>query len=286
MCPKKIESFLQNSYAKINLFLDVLGLLPDGYHEIRTIFTEIDVADVLKYTLTRSKNIEILTNVEAISNRDNLVVKVASFLQEKYHVNRGVFIELEKHIPLAAGMGGGSSDAATTIKILSKLWNLNLSIAEMQEISSKFGSDISFFLDGGTVLGTHKGEKLKTITPFIWDHILLVKPSFGISAKEAYSIVNYDDKATSWEELIDTGNVKLCFNRLQNGVIRNYPEIGDILSKMENTGTVNAIMTGSGSTCVGFYEDIESMNKAKTGFEQQGYWTCCTKTRDYSKDIG
>jgi 4-diphosphocytidyl-2-C-methyl-D-erythritol kinase len=282
MCPRKTKSFSRSSYAKINLFLDVLGTNPDGYHEIRTIFTEIEVADVLKYTLTRSKNIEILTNVEAISNRDNLVVKVACFLQEKYRIDRGVFIELDKHIPLAAGMGGGSSNAATTICALSELWDLNLTNPEMQKIAVKFGSDIPYFLHGGTVLGTHKGEKLDVLSPFFWDNILLVKPSFGISASEAYSIIEYDEQASSWEEFIKTGNVKLCFNRLEKGVVGRYPIIGEIITDLEKSGAQKAIMTGSGSTCVGFFEDHELMCGAKVFFDQKGYWTYCTNTRNRS----
>jgi 4-diphosphocytidyl-2-C-methyl-D-erythritol kinase len=279
MCPRKIESFSRNSYAKINLYLDVLGLLPDGYHEIRTIFTEIEVADVLKYSLTRSKNIEILTNVEAISNRDNLVIKVASFIQEKYQVNKGVFIELEKHIPIASGMGGGSSNAATTIKALSELWDLNLPVSEMHDIAERFGSDIPYFLYGGTLLGTHKGEYLSVIAPFSWGHILLVKPGFGVSAKEAYEIVDYSENASSWTEFIETGNVKLCYNRLQKGVIRNYPLIGDILREMDDCGAEKSLMTGSGSTCVGFFGNRGSIEKAMQVFNKRGYWSCCTKTR-------
>jgi 4-diphosphocytidyl-2-C-methyl-D-erythritol kinase len=282
MSPKKIESFSRNSYAKINLYLDVLGLLPDGYHEIRTIFTEIEVADVLKYTLTGSKNIEILTNVEAISNQDNLVVKIASFLQEKYCIDRGVSIVLDKHIPLAAGLGGGSSNAATTIQVLSDLWDLNLSDSEMHEIATMFGSDVPYFLLGGTALGTHKGEKLDALSPFSWDQILLVKPKFGISAREAYSIVQYGENATSWEQLISTGNVRCCFNRLQRGIVGNYPVIGQIITELGELGAIKAMMTGSGSTCVGFFDDPISIQKAKTSFEQKGYWTCCTKTRSQS----
>jgi 4-diphosphocytidyl-2-C-methyl-D-erythritol kinase len=279
MSLKKIESFSRNSYAKINLYLDVLGLLPDGYHEIRTIFTEIEVADVLKFTLTRSKNVEILANVEAISNRDNLAVKVACFLQEKYHVSKGVFIEMEKHIPIAAGMGGGSSNAAITIQSLSELWGLNLSDLEMQEIATKFGSDIPYFLRGGTALGSGKGEKLENLTPFKWDYILLVKPSIGISAREAYTVTQYNEKATDWEQLVGTGDVKLCFNRLQKGICEIYPIITEIISDLEKIGAIKAIMTGSGSTCVGFFIDEITMKEAKDNFERKGFWTCCTRTR-------
>ncbi len=257
-------------------------MLPDGYHEIKTIFAEIDVADVLKYTLTRTKNIEILTNVNAISNQDNLAVKVASFIQEKYQVPYGVRIELKKNIPLAAGMGGGSSNAAVTIRSLSDLWELKLPEAEMMSIAAKYGSDVPFFLYGGTMLGSHKGEKLALLAPFIWNYILLVKPYFGVSASEAYASVEYNEKATNWEQLISSGDVKMCFNRLQAGVIRQYPVIGEIITEMNKTGAIKTIMTGSGSTCVGFYNDSSTMQKAKDHFEIKDYWTCCTKTRNQS----
>lgn len=276
---------MRNSYAKINLYLDVLGLLPDGYHEIRTVFAEIAVHDVLKYTLTRSRNIEILTNVDAISNQDNLVVRIARYLQERYHVSEGVNIELEKNIPLAAGMGGGSSNAAVTIQALNELWNLSLSDQEKWNIASIHGNDIPYFLVGGTALGTHKGEIVEALSPIQSKHILLVKPEFGITAREAYDCVEYDSRSTDWQEFIRTGDIRFCYNRLQNGIIQKYPLIGVILEKFKERGALHAIMTGSGSTCVGFYSDQGSLESARIAFASEGYWTCSTETRESTMSI-
>ncbi|HPT71783.1 MAG TPA: 4-(cytidine 5'-diphospho)-2-C-methyl-D-erythritol kinase [Candidatus Cloacimonadota bacterium] len=268
---------MRNSYAKINLYLDVLGSLPDGYHEILTIFTEIDLKDVLKFTLTRSRNIEFLTNVEAISNRENLVYKVAHFIQQEYQIENGVKMVLEKNIPIAAGMGGGSSNAAATIQGLSELWDLNLTDHEMNQIAAKFGNDISFFLYGGTALGTHKGEVITPIPSFLDKTLLLVKPDFGISAKEAYDCVDYGSQSDDWELLIKNRDVTRCFNRLEKGIIKKYPMIGEILDRLDSSGASKAIMTGSGSTCVGFFDDPATMMKAKKEFELEGYWTYCAR---------
>jgi 4-diphosphocytidyl-2-C-methyl-D-erythritol kinase len=263
MYQKKTASCLLASYAKINLYLEVLGKLAEGYHEIRTVFLEVDVADQIKYTLTNKQNIEVLANVETISNPANLAAQVATYLKDRFQVNQGLLIEMEKHIPIAAGMGGGSSDAASTIKACSNLWNLNLSFSEMQDIAALFGSDLNFFLQGGTALGTHRGEIISRLPDFVWEHILLVKPEFGVSAKDAYAVINYDGKAPDWQPIIQNRDVKHCFNRLQKGVVAQHPEIDFILQKMQMKGALQAIMTGSGSTCVGFFTDPGEISSSR-----------------------
>ena len=151
------------SYAKINLILNVESLLDSGYNKIRTLFSEIDLNDKLKYSLTKSKEIEVWSNIEELCGEKNLIYSVATYLKNKYSVNSGVKIELEKKIPLAAGLGGGSSNAANAIKALNLLWSLNLSIPEMHEIAAKFGSDLNFFLEGGTACGFNRGEIIERI---------------------------------------------------------------------------------------------------------------------------
>lgn len=266
------------SYAKINLVLNVESLLNSGYNKIRTLFSEIDLHDNLKYTLTKSREVEVWSNIEELCGENNLIHKVATYLKNKYCVNSGVTIKLQKMIPLSAGLGGGSSNAANAIKALNKLWALDLSSGEMHDIAAKFGSDLNFFLDGGTACGSNRGEIIEKIEPINIEQILLVKPSFGISSKEAYKLVNKRELNKNFEEFIKTQNIKLIFNDLQIGIINKYPQIGVIIDELKRSGADVAQMSGSGSTCFGIYSSAELLRQSYDYFTKRGYWTRITKT--------
>lgn len=266
------------SYAKINLVLNVESLLNSGYNKIRTLFSEIDLHDNLKYTLTKSKEVEVWSNIEELCGENNLIHKVATYLKNRYCVNSGVTIKLQKVIPLSAGLGGGSSNAANAIKALNKLWALNLSKGEMHDIAAKFGSDLNFFLEGGTACGSNRGEVIEKIEPIKIEQILLVKPPFGISSKEAYNLVNKRELNKNFEEFIKTKNIELIFNDLQIGIINKYPQIGIIIDELKRSGADVAQMSGSGSTCFGIYSSAELLRRSDDYFTKRGYWTRITKT--------
>jgi len=266
------------SYAKINLVLNVESLLNSGYNKIRTLFSEIDLHDNLKYTLTKSKEVEVWSNIEELCGENNLIHKVATYLKNRYCVNSGVTIKLQKVIPLSAGLGGGSSNAANAIKALNQLWALNLSKEEMHHIAAKFGSDLNFFLEGGTACGFNRGEVIEKIEPIKIEQILLVKPPFGVSSKEAYSLVNKRELNKNFEEFIKTKNIELIFNDLQIGIINKYPQIGIIIDELKRSGAVVAQMSGSGSTCFGIYSSAELLRRSDDYFTKRGYWTRITKT--------
>ncbi|MCB5271946.1 MAG: 4-(cytidine 5'-diphospho)-2-C-methyl-D-erythritol kinase, partial [Candidatus Cloacimonetes bacterium] len=174
------------SYAKINLFLEVLSELPDHYHEVNTALCGIDLFDEIKYSLTKNASIILWASVAELNGKNNLIYKVASYLQNEYKVASGVEICLSKRIPIAAGLGGGSSNAANAIIMLDRLWQLNLSQKERHEIAARFGSDINFFLEGGTALGENRGERISPWDDILLDNILLVNPGIEISAGTAY----------------------------------------------------------------------------------------------------
>lgn len=266
------------SYAKINLVLNVESLLNSGYNKIRTLFSEIDLHDNLKYTLTKSKEVEVWSNIEELCGENNLIHKVATYLKNRYCVNSGVTIKLQKVIPLSAGLGGGSSNAANAIKALNKLWALNLSKGEMHGIAAKFGSDLNFFLEGGTACGSNRGEVIEKIESIKIEQILLVKPPFGISSKEAYNLVNKRELNKNFEEFIKTKNIELIFNDLQIGIINKYPQIGIIIDELKRSGADVAQMSGSGSTCFGIYSSAELLRRSDDYFTKRGYWTRITKT--------
>ncbi|MFC1887810.1 4-(cytidine 5'-diphospho)-2-C-methyl-D-erythritol kinase [Candidatus Cloacimonadota bacterium] len=267
------------SFAKINLFLDVLAKRPDGYHDIRTIFSEISLYDTLNFILTKNNEVKILTNKYFVSSKNNLIYRVALFIKEKYNVQDSVEVFLEKNIPISAGLGGGSSNAATTIRALSELWDLNLSNSDMHEIAAEFGSDINFFLAGGSALGEGRGEKIIELDDIFLENIFLVKPSFGISSSEAYKSVQLDVNNNNWQELIRTTDPGFCFNKLQKGISKIYPEISEIIEFLENNGAEKAILSGSGSTVIGFCPDKKSADWLTNYYSDKGYWNYITKTK-------
>lgn len=275
---KRNQEIYSVSYAKINLVLNVESLLNSGFNKIRTLFSEIDLHDKLKYTLTKCKEIEVWSNIEELCGESNLIYTVADYLKNEYSVNSGVRIELQKEIPLSAGLGGGSSNAANALKALNELWVLDLSIDEMHNIAAKFGSDLNFFLAGGTACGSNRGEIIEKIDPIKIEQILLVKPPLGISSKEAYNLVAKRERNENFEEFIKTKNIELIFNDLQIGIINKYPEIGVIIDELKRSGADVAQMSGSGSTCFGIYSSTELLKQSYDYFTTLGYWTRITKT--------
>ncbi len=219
-----------------------------------------------------------MANTDFVSLEKNLIYKVAIFIQKKHNVLNGAKIDLQKNIPVAAGLGGGSSNAAQTILALNEIWKLNLTEAEINSLAAKFGSDINFFLQGGTALGEGRGEEIKRLDDLEIENILLVNPGFEISSKEAYQAVNVSNPNENWEKLLQNKDVKYCFNKLEEGVIQLYPEIGDTLNFMQNNGTKKAMLSGSGATMIGFCPDRATAENLSEYFTRKKYWNCITKT--------
>ena len=269
----------QISYAKINLFIDVLAKLDSGYHQIRTIFSEIDLCDKLNFVLTKKGSIKILTNKDFVSVENNLIYKVAIFIKQKYNVQCGAEIELEKNIPISAGLGGGSSNAAHTILALSQLWDLNLSKTEMHQIAEIFGSDINFFLEGGTALGENRGEIISLQNDLEIENIFLINPGFEISSKEAYQLVNISTENQNWSKILTKKDMRFCFNKLEEEISRKYPVIKNIIDDLKDNGASNAILSGSGATIIGFCPDFQTAQKFETYYSKKGFWNIITKTK-------
>jgi len=266
------------AYAKINLILNVESKLESGFNKIRTLFSEIDLYDSLKYSLTKKSSIEVWSDREELCGRENLIYKVAEYLKNRYCVKSGVYIELYKRIPLAAGLGGGSSDAANAIKSLNLLWDLNLSKAELHDVAARFGSDINFFLEGGTACGFNRGEVIERVEDVNIKNILLVNPNIGISSGEAYSLIKDRRKNKNFESYLQTGDIHYLFNDLQGGIFKKYPLVEDIVEELTKLGAEFAQMSGSGSTCYGIFSTREILEEAESFFRSRGYWVNITKT--------
>lgn len=285
---RKRESItdIKNSLAKINLFLDTIFLRKNGFHEIETILTEIQLEDILIFSLTESNKIKISCNSNELKEVDNIIYKIACFLKDKYRVKKGLDISLKKNIPISAGLGGGSSNAALTIKNCNTLWNLKLSKSEMHKIAARFGSDINFFLEGGIAYLNGKGENVSKIsTSLKVENLLLVNPRIQISSREAYSWSTIKpekvDKFQKLKDAIDTNDIpSLCknlYNSLENGVFTRYPIIKGIKEKMLDLGARGSLMSGSGSTVFGIFDSRDKMQLAEKYFNRLDFWTYRTE---------
>ncbi len=180
--------------AKINLTLDVLHKRPDGYHEVEMIMTTVDLADRVGLELRQDGEIFIHSSNNFVpDDQRNLAYQAAKLLKDRFNVNSGVSISIDKQIPVAAGLAGGSSDAAATLKGLNELWSLGLSLDELAELGAEIGSDVSFCVYGGTAIARGRGEKIEHIAapPSSW--VILAKPTIGVSTAAVYGGLNLDD---------------------------------------------------------------------------------------------
>jgi 4-diphosphocytidyl-2-C-methyl-D-erythritol kinase len=273
------------SYAKINLFLEVLSHLPGNYHEVNTVLCGIDLFDRIKYSLTKSSSIIVWSSIAELNGNKNLIYRIASYIQSEYHVSAGVEIYLEKRIPVAAGLGGGSSNAANAILALDHLWRLNLSPSDRHDIAARFGSDINFFLEGGTALGENRGERISLLDDIMIDNILLVNPGIAISAGRAYGAVELPVPGEA--KLFDPQDpVATMFNRLEPKIRKLYPIVDSILKTLDQSGASKSILSGSGSTCFGIFENEDSLTKCQSHFQKLGFFTQNTRTlsrREYQR---
>jgi len=265
------------AYAKINLYLDTLSK-GVSFTQIRTVFAQVDLHDTLSIKKNRSGKISFTCSDAALQNSDNLVVKVAQFLQEACKVDFGAEIDLQKKIPVAAGLGGGSSDAATTLLALNKEWELGLPMSELDKIAAGFGSDINFFLRGGVCLGEDRGQLVKPVALEGIDNILLVNPGVAISSKEAYQNVKSYGQTAGFAQFLESGDVRYCYNGLQAGVEELYDSVSACLQELRSKGAKKAMLSGSGATVIGFFDDLATLKLAEKYFKDKRFWTLFTKT--------
>lgn len=254
-----MQKFTLNAYGKINLTLDVLAKRADGYHQVETVMQSVALADSISFE--SSSGLELVCNHPKLPvNEENLVFRVAKYLKESFAVNTGAKICLQKNIPLAAGLAGGSSNAASTLHGLNLLWDLRLTTAELISIGQKFGSDIPFCIVGGTALAEGRGEQLTILPklPRLW--LVLVKPDLEVSTKEIYTQwqvlgQKQENKSQAMIQAIEEGNfvsiIAYLSNHLEYITNRLYPQIQDIKQKLVGLGAVKAIMSGSGPTVYG-----------------------------------
>ncbi len=248
--------------AKINLTLDVLYKRPDNYHEIEMIMTTVDLADRIGLKATESGiHIESADRFVPSDSR-NLAYQAAKLLKDTFNIKSGVIISLEKQIPVAAGLAGGSSDAAATLKGLNQLWQLNLSLDELAELGAKIGSDVSFCVYGGTALAKGRGEIIEHLPapPHCW--VVLAKPTIGVSTADVYGAFDankaHHPETEKMIEALEQGDYQgMCDhlgNALESVTLDMHPEVAQIKEQMKKFGADAVLMSGSGPTVFGLVQ--------------------------------
>ncbi|ERI08776.1 4-(cytidine 5'-diphospho)-2-C-methyl-D-erythritol kinase [Aneurinibacillus aneurinilyticus] len=261
--------------AKINLTLDVLAKRPDGYHEIEMVMTTIDLADRLTIYPREEDKITLDCTVSYLPLDDrNHVYQAARLVKERFGIKSGVHIHIDKQIPIAAGLAGGSSDAAATIKGLNRLWDLGMNVEEMAELGSHVGSDVSFCVYGGTALARGRGEKIEPLPspPSCW--VILAKPPIGVSTGEVYGALRIDEwkEERKSAEMIaaiqrsDFGGVcRALGNHLESVTLEMHPQVRQIKERMLRFGADGVLMSGSGPTVFALAERESRMNRIYNG---------------------
>lgn len=254
-------SVLIRAPAKINLTLDVLYKRQDGYHEVEMVMTTIDLADRVELAPREDGQIVVEATASFVpQDQRNLAYQAAQLVKEKCGITQGVTITIEKQIPVAAGLAGGSSNAAATIKGLNQLWRLGLRVEEMAELGADIGSDVAFCVYGGTALATGRGEKIKPLPapPPFW--VVLAKPPIGVSTSHIYQQLNLKDvqvrpNTRQMIEALETKDFQLLVqsmgNVLESVTLKEYPLVKRLKEKMEGFGADGVLMSGSGPTVYG-----------------------------------
>lgn len=266
------NSMKLKALAKINLGLDVLGRRENGYHDVRMVMQTIYLYDNVTLQKTQEPGIQLKTNLHFLPLDDkNIAYKAAKMLMEEFEIPGGIEITLDKHIPVAAGLAGGSSNAAAVLVGMNRLYELGLTEQELMERGVKLGADVPYCIMRGTVLAEGIGEILTPLTPVPRCFVLIAKPSISVSTKTVYEkldsheITDHPDIDGILEGLESGDLAKIAGsmgNVLERVTIDDYPIIEDIKNVMKENGALNAMMSGSGPTVFGIYDDKRAAKNA------------------------
>ncbi len=271
-----MEQLKQKAYAKINLSLDVVRRRDDGYHEVKMIMQTVGLYDEL--TMEKcGQGIHVTVSMgdgflgETLpADENNLVYKAAKLIMDRYELCEGVRIHLDKHIPIAAGMAGGSTDAAAVIRGMNGLFRLGMDLEDMKKLAVKIGADVPYCIEGGTQLSEGIGEVLTPLRAAPAFLLLIAKPDISVSTKYVYENLNLhtltahpdvDGMAAAIEKGDSAGIVSRMENVLESVTLEKYPVIRKIKTVMKENGAWNALMSGSGPTVFGIYNNREEMEK-------------------------
>ncbi|NQV13765.1 MAG: 4-(cytidine 5'-diphospho)-2-C-methyl-D-erythritol kinase [Parcubacteria group bacterium] len=266
--------------AKINLTLDILGKLPNDYHELTTVYQAVDLYDELDFQENESGDIKIASNSEQIPlDENNIVYKAAELIRQRHDIKKGVDIHIDKKIPVAAGLAGGSTDGAATLKALNEMWELKLPDEVLREYGTELGMDVPFLISGGTALGMRRGEKVRSLKNNLSLQIIIVTPEIAISTKEAYGSLDLaqvgqeSEKTKRMIAALTVSNLTDVIDNLHNdfekSIITQHSVIGEVKGKMLALGALGSLMSGSGPSVFGVWAGREGAEKAYKALRQE-----------------
>lgn len=272
-----METLKLNAYAKINLGLDVIGRLPNGYHEVKMIMQSVGICDELTFEKQPSGITVTTDSGELPTDENNLIYRAAKLLLDTCAVKEGVRIHLTKRIPIAAGMAGGSTDAAATLKAMNQLFRFGKTKEELMELGVKIGADVPYCILGGTALAEGIGERLTPLPPMPNCHLLVAKPDINVSTKYVYTTL--DAAPILFHPDIDgmtaaifagdlTGITAKLGNVLETVTVPAHPIISKIKEKFLELGSDGVLMSGSGPTVFGIFSDKTAAEKAYASMKQ------------------
>jgi 4-diphosphocytidyl-2-C-methyl-D-erythritol kinase len=276
------QTYFVQSYVKVNLTLDVLGRRADGYHELITIMQTLDLYDTLCLTMIEEDCVRITCTRPDLNDAQNLALKAAEALRQYLGLHYGIAIELHKQVPVAAGLGGGSSNAAAVLLALQHWWQLPLSLSELQGIAASLGSDVPFFLTGGLALCEGRGERITPLAPR-WPNemrwILLLKPAIGVSTATVFRSLLPDDYSNgdtsrSLLKALQSGRnfqLETLHNCLQRGVLEHYPLVAQAREDMLHAGATFVQLSGSGPTLFAPFATLTLAVQTQQRLQAQGY---------------
>ena len=274
----KMNEYRIKAYAKINLGLDVVGRLENGYHEVKMVMQTVGIYDVLDFQRTAGGIVITTDSGELPTNEDNLIYKAAKLMIEKYHITEGVKIHLEKHIPIAAGMAGGSTDAAATLKGMNRLFDLGCTLKDLMELGVNIGADVPYCVMGGTALAEGIGEKLTPLAPAPDCYVLVAKPDINVSTKYVYEHLDAQEirkhpDIDGMVEAIAEESLQGILDRMENVLetvtVSAYPIIQKIKDRMKELGAINSLMSGSGPTVFGIFVEKDMARRAYDKLEEE-----------------
>lgn len=274
--------------AKINLALKVLGKRPDGYHEVEMVMQSLDLHDEV-FLERIEEGINILVEGDAPADKSNLAYRAAKAILEYSSCKKGVRIKLIKNIPAAAGLAGGSSDAAAVLVGVNELLKLGLDTQELMEIGGNIGSDVPFCIIGGTALASGRGEKIQLLPKAPKMSVVLVKPNFGVSTAQVYKkfssdLVKKPFSINAVLEAVKKGDVEsianVMFNDLEYVTLNMYSYLKEIKEQLKNAGALGALMSGSGPTIFGLTYDAETANMLSKRLDMSSFFRVITTSTD------
>jgi 4-diphosphocytidyl-2-C-methyl-D-erythritol kinase len=277
------------SYAKINLTLDVLGRRADGYHELVTVMQTVDLYDTLCLTTTDDGLVRISCTRSELNGADNLAARAAQALRHFYALPQGVTIELQKRIPMAAGLGGGSSNAAAVLLTLQQEWQLPFSSSDLLTIAAELGSDVPFFLSGGLAVCEGRGEHITPLASH-WPHtmrwLLLIKPAISVSTAAVFRSLPTSDYTDGTHSHVISAALQAkrhlpledLHNGLARGVLEHYPEVALAREALLQAGAPYVRLSGSGPTLFAPFSELVHATLVQQHLHEQGYETHLTRT--------